>query len=96
MRGPGRRQTGGLSTPDVLLVILLADAAQNGMADQYRSVTEGVMLVGTIIFWNFAIDWLGFIFRPWSGSFDLLPCYLSRMDTSCAVTCGRNSSPWTN
>jgi uncharacterized membrane protein YcaP (DUF421 family) len=51
-----KRQSGGLTTPDVLLVVLLADAAQNGMANEYRSVTEGITLVGTIIFWNFAID----------------------------------------
>lgn len=57
-----KRQTGALSIPDLLLVVLLADAAQNGMADEYRSVTEGIMLVGTIVFWNFAIDWLGFHF----------------------------------
>ena len=57
-----KRQSGGLSTPDVLLVVLLADAAQNGMANEYRSVTEGITLVGTIIFWNFAIDWLEYHF----------------------------------
>jgi hypothetical protein len=39
-----KRQAGGLSTPDVLLVVLLADAAQNGMAGEYRSVTEGIVL----------------------------------------------------
>ena len=55
-----KRQSGGLSTPDVLLVVLLADAAQNGMASEYRSVSEGIVLVSTIIFWNFAIDWLSF------------------------------------
>ena len=55
-----KRQTGGLSTPDILLIVLLADAAQNGMANEYRSVTEGIALVCTIIFWNFAIDWLEF------------------------------------
>jgi uncharacterized membrane protein YcaP (DUF421 family) len=53
-----KRQSGGLSISDVLLVVLLADAAQNGMAGEYRSITEGVVLVATIIFWNFAIDWL--------------------------------------
>jgi uncharacterized membrane protein YcaP (DUF421 family) len=58
MRFMLKRQSGGLSIPDVLLIVLLADAAQNGMADDYRSVTEGIVLVGTIIFWNFAIDWL--------------------------------------
>src|SRR5207249_1774077 len=57
-----KRQIGGLSPPDVLLVVLLADAAQNGMADEYRSVTEGVFVVTTIIFWNFAIDWLEYHF----------------------------------
>lgn len=57
-----KRQTGGLSTPDLLLVVLLADAAQNGMANEYRSVTEGIIVVCTIIFWNFAIDWLAFHF----------------------------------
>jgi uncharacterized membrane protein YcaP (DUF421 family) len=57
-----KRQSGGLTTPDVLLVVLLADAAQNGMANEYRSVTEGITLVATIIFWNFAIDWLEYHF----------------------------------
>jgi uncharacterized membrane protein YcaP (DUF421 family) len=57
-----KRQSGGLSTPDVLLIVLLADAAQNGMANEYRSVTEGILLVGTIIFWSFAIDWLEYRF----------------------------------
>ena len=55
-----KRQTGGLGTPDILLIVLLADAAQNGMANEYRSVTEGLLVVCTIIFWNFAIDWLEF------------------------------------
>jgi len=44
-----KRQTGGLSTPDILLVVLLADAAQNGMADEYRSMTEGIVVVCTIV-----------------------------------------------
>ncbi len=51
-----KRQTGGLNTPDLLLMVLLADAAQNGMADEYRSVTEGIVTVNTIIFWNFAVE----------------------------------------
>ncbi|WP_225709052.1 DUF421 domain-containing protein [Bradyrhizobium cenepequi] len=58
MRFVLKRQAGGLNISDVLLVVLLADAAQNGMAGEYRSITEGVVLVSTIIFWNFMIDWL--------------------------------------
>lgn len=55
-----RRGTGQLSISDLLLVILIADAAQNSMAGEYHSITEGIALVGTLLFWDFAIDWLGY------------------------------------
>src|SRR5215212_4591566 len=55
-----KRQSGGLSVTDVLVIVLIADAAQNGMADEYRSVTEGIILVATIVFWSFALDWIGY------------------------------------
>jgi uncharacterized membrane protein YcaP (DUF421 family) len=47
---------------DLLVVVLLADAAQNAMADEYRSISDGLILVGTIIFWNYFLDWLGYRF----------------------------------
>lgn len=55
-----RRQTGTLGMGDLILVTLLADASQNGLADDYRSVPNGILLVGTIVFWNYAFDWLSF------------------------------------
>ena len=55
-----RRDAGTLGTADLLVVVLVADAAQNGMAGAYKSVTEGVILVATIFSWNYALDWLAF------------------------------------
>ena len=55
-----RREAGALSTADLLVIVLVADAAQNGMASQYDSVTEGLVLVGTIFAWNYLLDWLGY------------------------------------
>jgi uncharacterized membrane protein YcaP (DUF421 family) len=55
-----RRDAGGIGIADILLVVLIADAAQNGMAADYQSVTEGLILVGTLIGWNFALDWAGY------------------------------------
>jgi len=55
-----RRDAGSLSVSDLLVVVLIADAAQNGMAGEYRSVTEGVIVVGTIFAWNYALDWLAY------------------------------------
>jgi uncharacterized membrane protein YcaP (DUF421 family) len=54
-----KRQTGTLGMTDLLLITLLADASQNAMAGEYRSLPDGIVLVATIIFWNYAFDWLG-------------------------------------
>jgi uncharacterized membrane protein YcaP (DUF421 family) len=55
-----RRRIGAVGMADLLILVIIADAAQNGMSGEYRSVTEGAILVGTIIFWNVAIDWLNY------------------------------------
>lgn len=55
-----RRQAGSFSIADLIVVVIIADAAQNGMADDAKSVTESLLLIGTIIFWDFFLDWLGF------------------------------------
>ena len=54
-----RRQAGALSISDLLVVVLIADAAQNAMAGQYNSITEGVALITTVAFWDYFLDWLG-------------------------------------
>ena len=55
-----RRDAGSLSVSDLLVVVLIADAAQNGMAGEYKSLTEGVVIVATIFAWNYALDWLAY------------------------------------
>ena len=55
-----RRDAGSLSVSDLLVVVLIADAAQNGMAGEYRSLTEGVVIVATIFAWNYTLDWLAY------------------------------------
>jgi uncharacterized membrane protein YcaP (DUF421 family) len=62
LRAVPRRQIGTLGVSDLLVIVLIADAAQNGLAGEYRSISEGVALVATILFWNWAIDWLDYRF----------------------------------
>lgn len=57
-----RRDAGSLSLNNMLLVVLVADAAQNGMAGDYHSIPEGLMLVGTIGAWDSLLNWLSFRF----------------------------------
>jgi uncharacterized membrane protein YcaP (DUF421 family) len=55
-----KRQSGTLGMTDLLLITLLADASQNAMAGEYKSLPDGIVLVSTIIFWNYAFDWLSY------------------------------------
>jgi len=55
-----RGRTGGTTMSDLLVLVLIADAAQNAMADDYQSLANGIVLVATIIGWSFALDWLAY------------------------------------
>ncbi len=57
-----RRQAGSIGISDLLVIVVIADAAQNAMAGDYTSITDGVLLVATIIFWSIVLDWLAFRF----------------------------------
>lgn len=57
-----KRQAGGIGTTDVLVVVLLAEVAGKGFAAEYNSVVEATVLVGTILFWSYALDWAGYRF----------------------------------
>jgi uncharacterized membrane protein YcaP (DUF421 family) len=56
------RQSGSVGMADLLVLVLVADAAQNAMAGNYNSVPDGLILVATLVFWSYALDWLGFRF----------------------------------
>jgi uncharacterized membrane protein YcaP (DUF421 family) len=53
------REPGAFSISDFLVVVLIADASQNAMAADYKSITEGILLILTIVGWDFLFDWLG-------------------------------------
>jgi len=57
-----RRDVGAVGIADVLLLVVIADAAQNAMAGGYQTVSEGAILVLTIAGWNWLLDMLSFHF----------------------------------
>lgn len=57
-----RRDVGAVGIADVLVLVIVADAAQNAMAGEYQSISEGMVLVATLIGWNLVLDWLSFRF----------------------------------
>jgi uncharacterized membrane protein YcaP (DUF421 family) len=68
LRLVARRQSGRFGTADLLVIVLIADAAQNALGKEYQSVTEGIVLVLTIVAWERVFDWLPWRYpalRPW-------------------------------
>ncbi len=62
LRFIARRQSGRVGTADLLVIVLIADAAQNALGKEYQSVTEGIVLVLTIVAWEYLLDWLAWRF----------------------------------
>jgi len=57
-----KRHLGALTVPDLLVVVLLADAAQNGMSGNHSSVSEGLFLCAVIVGWSRGVDLLAYRF----------------------------------
>lgn len=55
-----RRDVGSLGVSDFLFVVILGDAAQNGMIGSATSVTDGMVLIGTLVFWSYMLDFMSF------------------------------------
>jgi uncharacterized membrane protein YcaP (DUF421 family) len=64
LRIAGRRDVGSFGVADMLVLVLIADAAQNAMAGEYTSVVDGLVLVSTIVGWTVVVDRVGFFFKP--------------------------------
>jgi uncharacterized membrane protein YcaP (DUF421 family) len=57
------RQFSAIGLADILVIVIIADAAQNAFSKEYKSITEGIILVLTIVFWDFVLDWLAYHIR---------------------------------
>lgn len=57
-----RRDVGAVGIADILLLVIVADAAQNAMAGGYDTFAEGAILVSTIVGWNWLLDMLSWRF----------------------------------
>ncbi|MCC2973887.1 DUF421 domain-containing protein [Massilia sp. IC2-476] len=62
MRFMPRRTGGELATMDLIFLLLIAEAASNAFGE-YRSVSEGLVLVLVLMGWNFAVNAASWRFR---------------------------------
>lgn len=45
-----------------MVIVLIAEVSGNGIAPSEQSVVEGILLVGTILFWSYVTEWLQYRF----------------------------------
>lgn len=57
-----RRDVGSMEVGDILFIVIVADAAQNAMSANATNIADGMLLVGTLVFWNLLLDYLSFRF----------------------------------
>lgn len=76
-----RRDVGAVGIADILLLVIVADASQNAMAGEYRSITDGMILVSTLIGWNILLDWLSYRFKTFR--------HFAEASTLCLIRDGR-------
>jgi uncharacterized membrane protein YcaP (DUF421 family) len=55
-----RRSMGSVGVSDFLFVVIIADASQNAMSGDAKSISDGLVLIAVLVFWNLLIDFLSF------------------------------------
>ena len=58
-----KRQGGVIGVPDLLVVFLIVDSAQNAVTGGAQSVTESMVLIATILGWTYLINWSSWRFK---------------------------------
>ena len=59
MRVLPRRTGGELAMLDLIFILLIAEAATHSLGG-YKSITEGFIVIGTLMAWNYAVNWLSY------------------------------------
>ncbi len=65
-----RRDTASAGISDILFVVLVADASQNGMIGEGTTVSDSLTVIGTLVFWNYLLDYLAYHLKAFSWLVD--------------------------
>jgi uncharacterized membrane protein YcaP (DUF421 family) len=55
-----KRQAGKVSMSDLLVVTIVAGVCRNPLVRDAYSITDGILVILTVLGWSFALDWLSY------------------------------------
>lgn len=64
MRLLGKREGGAHSLTDLLVVVLVAQAAAQGISGSASSIGDSLLSTATVLFWSVALDALAYRWKP--------------------------------
>ena len=56
------RDVGAIGIADILILVIIADASQNAMSGDYKTISDGMVLIAVLVAWNLVFDRLAFYF----------------------------------
>lgn len=59
----GKKHLGEMAAFDFILLLFISEAVQNSLVDDDKSITGGMIIIVTFLFWNSLINKLTFRFR---------------------------------
>ena len=96
MRVIPKRHAGTIAPNDVVLAVVIGGVAVAAMAKKFMSVPGVLIIIGTVLGWNYLLDWLATVFRSFAPiSASRLPVS-SRMAGCSTATCDVSSSQTKN
>lgn len=60
MRVVGNREAGEFNTADLIVIVIISEAASVGIGGDANSISDGIILVATILVWSTSLDALGY------------------------------------
>lgn len=55
------RDMGRIGIADILILVIISDASQNAMSGDYKTITDGAVLVGVLVAWSMLFDRLSYL-----------------------------------
>lgn len=73
-----RRDAGEVGMADLVFAVIVADASQNALAGDYKTIGEGFVLIGVLVGWNYLLDYAGYHFPKFAKLLEAPPLKVIR------------------
>lgn len=86
MRIIGRLESGQMNTSDLILIVIISEAASVGLGGEASSIFDSLVVVITILFWATVLD-IGSYHWTWLDNLTATAASVDQRRSDCAQNC---------